>query len=99
MLEMYRAILEGLRKYPLATVCAILLGVVGHLWLNNDSLRNKIEAKDAENLDNVRKCSERELAQERKCNSVIDSILRAELRKTEALNKEMEQIIKKVKKK
>ena len=99
MLEMYRAILEGLRKYPLSTVCAILLGVVGHLWINNDSLRNKIEAKDAENLDNVKKCSERELAQERKCNSVIDSILRAELRKTESMNKEMEQIIKKNKKK
>ena len=99
MLEIYRAVIEGMRKYPLATVCAILIYVVGHLWINNDSLRNKIEAKDAENLDNVRKCSERELAQERKCNSVIDSILRAELRKTEAMNKEMEQIIKKNKKK
>ena len=88
-----------MRKYPLATVCAILIYVVGHLWINNDALRNRIEAKDAENLDTVRKCAEREIAQERKCNSVIDSILRAELRKTEALNKEMEQIIKKVKKK
>lgn len=94
---MYRAILEGLRKYPLATVCAILLGVVGHLWLNNDALRNKIEAKDAENLDNVRKCSEREIAQERKCAAIVDSILRAELRKTEAQRLELEQIMKKAK--
>ena len=94
MLEMYRAIWEGLRKYPLATVCVILIGVSGNLWINNELLRDKIEAKDAQNLENVRLCSEIALAQERKCNSIIDSIQRVELSKTEAQNRELEKIIK-----
>lgn len=98
MLEIFRAIADGFKKYPLPTVCAILIGAVGHLWINNDSLRNRLEAKDATNLIEIRKCIEVQILQERKCNALIDSILRAELRKTENQIKEMEQIMKKAKK-
>ena len=99
MIELFRATVEGFKKYPLATVCGVLVGAVGHLWINNDSLRDRLEAKDADKLMEIRKCVEVQVLQERTFNAKIDSILRDELRKTEAQIKEMEKVIKQIKRK
>lgn len=79
------------------TFCGLLVAAVVYLWLDTIEVRSGNEKKEVLYRSEMLRCAEEKIAMQRAHNATTDSILRAELRKTENQIKEMDKIIKQIK--
>jgi len=93
LLEEIKFLVAGFKKEPLPLMCGLLIAVICYLWMDNSAIRERKEAVIEHCNNRIQKCESEKLAMQMQFGDKIDSIRRAELRKTEAQNAALQVLI------
>lgn len=92
MFEQIKFILIGLKENPLPTICGLLIGAVMYMWIENTSVRGKIETMAERHRIDLLDCEKSHAKEMKAMLEQVNSDLRAAAERQTKIEEEQKRI-------